>query len=92
MGSCFSTSQKTKSVPSKHSTIGQKDTFSKKMAANQDNTSIVIDNTTAIDTKREFHNEESSTYWLPKDDEEQMRLTGVKADTVVHIWFANYSI
>ncbi|CEG75936.1 hypothetical protein RMATCC62417_10907 [Rhizopus microsporus] len=46
------------------------------MAANKDNASIVIDNTTAINTKREFHNEESSTYWLPKGDEEQMRLTG----------------
>ncbi|KAG1047860.1 hypothetical protein G6F43_009718 [Rhizopus delemar] len=31
---------------------------------------------TAINTDREFHNEESSTYWLPKDDEEQKRLTG----------------
>ncbi|CEI90913.1 hypothetical protein RMCBS344292_05222 [Rhizopus microsporus] len=76
MGSCFSTSQKAKSVPSKHKTVGQKDPFSKKMTANQDNVSIVIDSTTAINTKREFHNEESSTYWLPKDDEEQMRLTG----------------
>ncbi|ORE07014.1 S-adenosyl-L-methionine-dependent methyltransferase [Rhizopus microsporus var. microsporus] len=36
---------------------------------------MVIDNTTAINTKREFHNDESSTYWLPKDDDEQMRLT-----------------
>jgi hypothetical protein len=32
---------------------------------------------TAINTDREFHSEESSTYWLPKDDEEQKRLTGV---------------
>ncbi|KAG1220405.1 hypothetical protein G6F68_021206 [Rhizopus microsporus] len=32
---------------------------------------------TAINTDRELHNEESSTYWLPKDDEEQKRLTGV---------------
>ncbi|KAG0738677.1 hypothetical protein G6F57_012239 [Rhizopus arrhizus] len=31
---------------------------------------------TAINTDRELHNEESSTYWLPKDDEEQKRLTG----------------
>lgn len=30
-----------------------------------------------IGTEREFHNEETSTYWLPKDDEEQKRLTGV---------------
>lgn len=34
---------------------------------------------TAINTDREFHNEESSTYWLPKDDEEQKRLTGVSS-------------
>ncbi|CAO3686224.1 unnamed protein product [Rhizopus stolonifer] len=31
---------------------------------------------TTINLKREFHNEETSTYWLPKDDEEQKRLTG----------------
>jgi hypothetical protein len=31
-----------------------------------------------LPTKREFHQIESSTYWLPKDDDEQMRLTGVK--------------
>lgn len=30
-----------------------------------------------IGTEREFRNEETSTYWLPKDDEEQKRLTGV---------------
>ncbi|CEG78924.1 hypothetical protein RMATCC62417_13458 [Rhizopus microsporus] len=29
-----------------------------------------------LPTKREFHQVESSTYWLPKDDDEQMRLTG----------------
>ncbi|KAI9280081.1 S-adenosyl-L-methionine-dependent methyltransferase [Sporodiniella umbellata] len=29
-----------------------------------------------IESKREFHDNESSTYWLPKDDEEQQRLTG----------------
>lgn len=26
---------------------------------------------TTINLKREFHNEETSTYYLPKDDEEQ---------------------
>lgn len=31
-----------------------------------------------IPTQREFHQIEASTYWLPKDDEEQMRLTGVR--------------
>ncbi|KAG1449366.1 hypothetical protein G6F56_008661 [Rhizopus delemar] len=29
-----------------------------------------------IESIREFHIEEASTYWLPKDDEEQQRLTG----------------
>ncbi|ORE11545.1 S-adenosyl-L-methionine-dependent methyltransferase [Rhizopus microsporus var. microsporus] len=33
-------------------------------------------NQNIIGTEREFHNEETSTYWLPKDDEEQKRLTG----------------
>lgn len=26
---------------------------------------------------RDFHESETSTYWLPKDEEEQLRLTGV---------------
>ncbi|CEG66691.1 hypothetical protein RMATCC62417_03226 [Rhizopus microsporus] len=29
-----------------------------------------------INMERDFHNEESSTYWLPKDPAEQQRLTG----------------
>ncbi|KAI9276427.1 S-adenosyl-L-methionine-dependent methyltransferase [Sporodiniella umbellata] len=29
-----------------------------------------------IDALREFHDEEASTYWLPKDESEQKRLTG----------------
>ncbi|KAI9250738.1 S-adenosyl-L-methionine-dependent methyltransferase [Sporodiniella umbellata] len=32
--------------------------------------------TEPLKTKREFHKEESSTYWLPKDAEEHDRLTG----------------
>lgn len=32
---------------------------------------------TDIPTKREFHQVETSTYWLPKDEDEQLRLTGV---------------
>ncbi|CEG79140.1 hypothetical protein RMATCC62417_13640 [Rhizopus microsporus] len=31
---------------------------------------------TDIPTKREFHQVETSTYWLPKDEDEQLRLTG----------------
>lgn len=34
-------------------------------------------NQTSLQSKRDFHAEETSTYWLPKDDEEQKRLTGV---------------
>lgn len=29
------------------------------------------------DDQRVFHNEKSSTYWFPKDEDEQQRLTGV---------------
>ncbi|KAG0887611.1 hypothetical protein G6F29_009886 [Rhizopus arrhizus] len=29
-------------------------------------------------TTREYHKEPSATYWLPKDEEEQMRLTGLQ--------------
>lgn len=53
----------------------------KSMDSIQDSASTVdevsaIDYTT-INTNREFHNEEASTYWLPKDEEEQRRLAGV---------------
>ncbi|CEG66993.1 hypothetical protein RMATCC62417_03479 [Rhizopus microsporus] len=30
---------------------------------------------TSMDISREFHSEDKSTYWLPKDEEEQKRLT-----------------
>jgi hypothetical protein len=33
---------------------------------------------TTIPSQREFHQVQQSTYWLPKDDEEQLRLTGVR--------------
>ncbi|ORE02480.1 S-adenosyl-L-methionine-dependent methyltransferase [Rhizopus microsporus var. microsporus] len=33
-------------------------------------------NSMATNIKRVYHNDKTSTYWLPKDDEEQMRLTG----------------
>lgn len=39
-------------------------------------TTLVVDYTT-INREREFHNEETCTYWLPKDEEEQKRLIGV---------------
>jgi hypothetical protein len=28
---------------------------------------------------RKYHNVEDSTYWLPKDEDEQLRLTGVSS-------------
>ncbi|EIE79696.1 hypothetical protein RO3G_04401 [Rhizopus delemar RA 99-880] len=37
-------------------------------------TTLVMNHTT-INTNREFHSEETSSYWLPKDEEEQQRLT-----------------
>lgn len=39
-------------------------------------TTMVMNHTT-INTKREFHSEETSSYWLPKDEEEQQRLTAI---------------
>jgi hypothetical protein len=32
---------------------------------------------TVLASERDFHTNQNSTYWLPKDDEEQHRLTGV---------------
>ncbi|KAG1460573.1 hypothetical protein G6F46_003737 [Rhizopus delemar] len=50
---------------------------SKNLASTQPETTIVQSiNYTTINTNREFHNEEKSTYWLPKDEDEQKRLTG----------------
>lgn len=46
------------------------------MAGYQDKT-LAANNLTNLNTKREFHDEKQTTYWLPKDDEEQRRLTGV---------------
>lgn len=49
--------------------LSQKDTHegNSKTAVNQN----------IVGAEREFHSEETSTYWLPKDDEEQKRLTGI---------------
>lgn len=33
---------------------------------------------TIVSGERDFHENETSTYWLPKDEEEQLRLTGVR--------------
>ncbi|KAI9272504.1 S-adenosyl-L-methionine-dependent methyltransferase [Sporodiniella umbellata] len=37
---------------------------------------IINDNPETLVTVREFHNDEASTYWLPKDADEHDRLTG----------------
>ncbi|RCH87832.1 hypothetical protein CU097_003627 [Rhizopus azygosporus] len=79
MGNRFSALRKTKRIRSVNTT-GQDDISSKTMNTYQEG-ALVTETTTAanpmaLGLSREFHNEESSTYWLPKDDEEQMRLTG----------------
>jgi hypothetical protein len=33
----------------------------------------------SLQSKRDFHTNQASTYWLPKDEEEQHRLTGVSS-------------
>lgn len=78
MGNCLSVvnSTKIKFVTSMDSTKIEHD--SKNLASTQPETTIVQSiNYTTINTNREFHNEEKSTYWLPKDEDEQKRLTGV---------------
>ncbi|CEI88609.1 hypothetical protein RMCBS344292_02992 [Rhizopus microsporus] len=72
MGNCFPVAHRAQPI-SDRNIISQEDTFYNTMTAYKENTTIV--NSTA-NTDREFHKEESSTYWLPKDEEEQMRLTG----------------
>ncbi|KAG0980224.1 hypothetical protein G6F63_011445 [Rhizopus arrhizus] len=42
--------------------------------------STCIGDLTTININREFHNDKTSAYWLPKDDEEQRRLTGENMD------------
>lgn len=39
-----------------------------------------LSNEETINMERDFHNEQSSTYWLPKDPTEQQRLTGVRLE------------
>lgn len=79
MGNRLSVSRKTKKIRSANTT-DQIGISSKMVNIHQEatiiNTATSV-NPTTLDLKREFHNEKSSTYWLPKDDEEQIRLTGV---------------
>lgn len=80
MGNRFSASRMTKRVRRVYTT-NQDDISSEAMNTHQEGApvtdTITATNPTALGLSREFHNEESSTYWLPKDEEEQMRLTGV---------------
>lgn len=82
MGHCVSISQSAKTKPktSKYSTGPRK--MSKTMISKKQMTSTAdstcVGDLTTININREFHNDETSAYWLPKDDEEQRRLTGVK--------------
>ncbi|KAL4213025.1 hypothetical protein CU097_003554 [Rhizopus azygosporus] len=73
MGSCLSILYKTKSINRRK--IKDRNILSNTMAGHQDQT-LVANNLTNLNTKREFHNKKQTTYWLPKDDEEQRRLTG----------------
>lgn len=79
MGGYFSTLKRSISINNKHlidqQAFGDKaiiTTFQEDMGSSR--TAV---NHNVIGTEREFHNEETSTYWLPKDDEEQKRLAGV---------------
>jgi hypothetical protein len=42
-------------------------------------TQLSDENQTSLPSSREFHTNDTSTYWLPKDDEEQLRLAGVSS-------------
>jgi hypothetical protein len=80
MGSCFPVAHRAQPI-SDRNIISQEDTFCNTMTAYKETTTVV--NSTA-NRNREFHKEEASTYWLPKDEEEQMRLTGVRVYTLMH--------
>jgi hypothetical protein len=40
---------------------------------------VSTENQTSLQSNRDFHTNETSTYWLPKDDEEQLRIAGVSS-------------
>ncbi|CEG75223.1 hypothetical protein RMATCC62417_10302 [Rhizopus microsporus] len=78
MGGYFSTLKRKNSINNKHP-IDQQAFWDKAMITTfqEDiDSSRTTVNQNVIGTEREFHNEETSTYWLPKDDEEQKRLAG----------------
>jgi hypothetical protein len=79
MGGYFSNLKRNNSINNKH-LIDQQVFWDKAMITtfqeDMDSSRTAV-NQNVIGTEREFHNEETSTYWLPKDDEEQKRLAGV---------------
>ncbi|CAO3702879.1 unnamed protein product [Rhizopus stolonifer] len=78
MGNCVTTLQvaKTKPQPRKSSTNQQTKTIIRMENAIDTLDPTGVLNYTTINSFREFHNEKASTYWLPKDEDEQKRLTG----------------
>lgn len=47
------------------------------VTANTPTDGLTGEHVSSLQSKRDFHTHQTSTYWLPKDDEEQHRLTGV---------------
>ncbi|PHZ11524.1 S-adenosyl-L-methionine-dependent methyltransferase, partial [Rhizopus microsporus ATCC 52813] len=72
MGNCFPVAYRAQPISDRNIT-SQEDTFCNTMTAYKETTTVV---NPMANTKREFHSDKGSTYWLPKDEEEQMRLTG----------------
>ncbi|CEG64289.1 hypothetical protein CU097_007149 [Rhizopus azygosporus] len=73
MGNCFTKQQLTEHENNHRD--GEGEYFSTTMI-DTNIAKVINSEDITLPTKREFHQIESSTYWLPKDDDEQMRLTG----------------
>lgn len=69
MGNCFASFLRLKKRNN------QRSDYQSTMASIQNVTSET--EYTSMEISREFHSEDKSTYWLPKDEEEQKRLTAV---------------
>lgn len=56
--------------------------------ANTDTAAITTEaHVSSLQSKRDFHTHQASTYWLPKDEEEQHRLTGVSSIIITRFSF-----
>lgn len=95
MGNCMTImhSAKTKSMTS---TSSAEQAYNERRMPSAEELSTTLNpsvgpNQITVDIRREFHNEETSTYWLPKDEDEQKRLTGVSLEIgrwiQTHDWF-----